>query len=157
MATKPRKPTRRTPRSSAATVAKRVEQVIDLLLCGASIIDLCRFASEQKWGLDRRSVQRYAEKARELLAESLEHDREKLLADHLTRRKSLYARALQIGDYRAALAAARDEALLMGLYPSAKVMHEGDTENPIRARLVIVEEIVNAEPASAGQTEREAA
>src|SRR5262249_36174802 len=58
----------------------------------------------------------YVRASDELLVGRLEKDRDKLLARHVAQRRALYARAVHAADYRTALAVARDEAELQGLY-----------------------------------------
>ncbi len=50
------------------------------------------------------------------MARTLGKDRAKLLARHLMQRRLLYAKALETGDWRGALAALKDEAELECLY-----------------------------------------
>ena len=57
----------------------------------------------------------------QLIAESCRSSRKKLLRRHLAQRRNLYAKAVSSGDYRTALAALRDEAELLSLYPPKKV------------------------------------
>jgi hypothetical protein len=113
--------------STDTVIAARVEEVLQLRLNGAEFYDLKAHAKEQGWDVTDRTLWRYSAAADDLLAESLEKDREKLLRRHLAQRRSLYARALQDGDYRTGLAILRDEADLHGLYPAKKVQMSGAT------------------------------
>ena len=61
----------------------------------------------KKAGKLERQVGKYITAANELIAASLEKDREKLLADHLARRRRLFAKADQVGDYSTALRCAQ--------------------------------------------------
>jgi hypothetical protein len=54
------------------------------------------------------------------MAADFEEDRHKLLVRHVAQRRALHARTMQIGDYRGALAALKDEAELQGLYDRVK-------------------------------------
>jgi hypothetical protein len=66
-------------------------------------------------------IRKYQEKADRVVWRSHENSRKKLLRRHLAQRRNLYAKAVSQGDVRAALACVRDEALLLGLYPPAKI------------------------------------
>ena len=63
----------------------------------------------------------YIARADALIAESCQASRKKLFRRHLAQRRNLFAKAVSAGDYRTALAAARDEAELEGLYPPKKI------------------------------------
>jgi hypothetical protein len=78
---------------------------------------------------------RYIARADQLIAESCRASRRKLLRRHLAQRRNLFAKALSAGDYRAALAAARDEAELEGLYAPKRVEHTGKGGGPLRFSL----------------------
>jgi hypothetical protein len=68
--------------------------------------------------LSRRQIRRYAGWAERLLAAASRTDREKALRKHKAQRQGLYARAVNKGDERTALAILADLAKLEGLYPS---------------------------------------
>jgi hypothetical protein len=108
-------------KATKAEVAKRVEETGEIRLAGAGFADIRRYAAQNGWGVSDRQLWRYIRAAGELMAKDFEEGRHKLLVRHLAQRRALYARALQIGDYRTALAVARDEAELQGLYSPRKV------------------------------------
>ena len=107
-------------KSTKATVAQRVEEVLTLRLAGAAFVEIRQNASEKGWGVGDRQLQHYIQASDELLAASLAPDRKKNLALHLAQRRLLYNRVLETGDYRTALAVLRDSAQLQDLYPSGK-------------------------------------
>lgn len=110
-----KQPGDRTP-SSEAVKRQRVEEVLTLRLNGAELHDIGDYGVEKQWNVSDRTLRRYIDEADTLLLNVLQRDREKLLGRHIAQRRSLYARAMQDGDYRAALAVLRDEAELEGLY-----------------------------------------
>ena len=133
-------------KASKATVRARVEDLARVILDGATPWQIRQYVTDQEaakappWtrpegckGLSSRQIHRYCERADALIAESYETDREKLLRRHMAQRQNLYARALQKGDDRTALAVLRDQAELQGLYPAAKVKaeHTGAKGGPI--------------------------
>jgi hypothetical protein len=112
-----------------ATIAKRVEEFVQIVLDGAEPHDLRLYVSERQadadspWArpegkrpLSDRQIRRYAARAEGVIAESCRTSRKKLLRRHLARRRNLYAKAVSAGDIRTALACLADEARLTGLY-----------------------------------------
>jgi hypothetical protein len=100
----------------AAVEAGRVQDVLVARLNGASLHDLRAFAEEKGWGkIGDAELIRLADSADDLLVESLDRDRVKVLARHVASLRTLYARALQDGDHRTALAVLKTEADLYRL------------------------------------------
>jgi hypothetical protein len=108
-------------RATKATIRQRVEEVLTLRLSGAEFWNIRQFAAEQQWGVSERQLWRYVERSDAILAEHLEADRDKIVRRHVAMRRSLYARAMQTGDWRAALAVLDCEAKLLGLFAPTKV------------------------------------
>jgi hypothetical protein len=114
-------------KATRAQVRQRVEEVLRIRLDGAEMHDIVQYAAEKGWGVGERQLWNYVRATDQLLAERLEKDRDKLLARHVAQRRALYARALNAADYRTALAVAKDEAELQGLYrPSVSVKRASD-------------------------------
>jgi hypothetical protein len=111
-------------------VARRVEEIVRIVLDGAEEgWDICEYVREKEqeagsvWALtpggkplSASQIRRYVAKADKLIAESCRASKKRQLRRHLARRRNLYAKAVSAGDYRTALAVARDEAELQGLY-----------------------------------------
>src|SRR5262245_44540262 len=106
-------------KSDRATVAKRVEEVLQLRLAGAEVWDILQYAAEQEppWNVGERQIRNYIAAGDKLLEQSLEKDRERLLNRHLAQRRALLARCLAVADFKTALAVIKDEADLLNLYP----------------------------------------
>src|SRR5262245_5408513 len=115
-------------KASKATVQARVEDILRVLLDGAQPWDVRQYVSEKEtageepWKLaegqrplSERQLRRYVVRAEKLLAESCRTSRKKLLRRHLAQRRALFARAVNQGDVRAALAVADSEAKLLDL------------------------------------------
>lgn len=119
MAKKPKKK-----KSEEATVAARVEEVLRIRLDGAQFHDVLQYASEKRWGLTDRQVRTYMRRADDLLVERREKSRKRLLAQHLARRETLYARCVNAADYRSALAMLDSSARMQGLFPDPKELKE---------------------------------
>jgi hypothetical protein len=135
-------------RAPDAELALRVEDVLHCRLNGGEFYDVRAFAKEKGWDVSDRQLWRYIGAADRLLEQSLERDRDKLFRRHLAQRRALYARALNDGDLRTALAIARDEAELHGLYPGKKVQLSGSKDEPLTLN---VEALTDAERAAAVQ------
>jgi hypothetical protein len=114
-------------KATKAEISRRVEEVLRLRLDGAEFHDVVQYAAEQGWNVRERQLWNYVRASDKLLARRLEKDRDKLLARHVAQRRALYARAVHAADYRTALAVARDEAALQGLYPPKKIAHTDPT------------------------------
>ncbi len=108
-------------KADKATVIKRTNEVLKLLLAGAEFEDIRQYASDKGWQLCDRQIRRYQEWAYKRLAKATHRDQEQLLGRHLMQRRALYARALKTNDVRTALNVLRDEASLEGLYPPTKI------------------------------------
>jgi hypothetical protein len=107
-------------KATKAEVAKRVEEILQIRLSGAEFADIRQYAAENGWNVSDRQLRRYVQDSDTLMAEGFERDRDKLFVRHVAQRRALYARTMQIGDYRTALAVAKDEAELQGLYDRLK-------------------------------------
>ena len=112
---------------------RRVEAVLRIRLDGAQFHDIRDYADapEQGWKVSDSQLRRYVRESDKLLAERLERDRDKLFARHVAQRQALFGRAINAADYRTALAVAKDEGELQGLYPPKKTAltnPEGDKE-----------------------------
>jgi hypothetical protein len=97
---------------------QRVSEVLTIRLQGAEFADIVQYAAEKQWGVNERQLWNYIQKSDELLAETMEKDREKLFNRHVAQRRALYARCMATSDYSNARGVLKDEAELLGLYPS---------------------------------------
>jgi hypothetical protein len=123
------------PPASKALVDARVNDLAQIILDGCELaFDLCAFVREKEqepgspWHLadgakplSESQIRRYRVKAEMLIGESCRASRKLLLRRHLARRRNLFAKAVNMGDVRAALACLHDEAELLGLYPPRKI------------------------------------
>jgi hypothetical protein len=112
-------------KSNKAEIEKRVKEILDLILAGAEFWEICQYASENAWNVGERQVRRYVAQAYDSVAAEIEKDRGRLINRHLAQRRSLYARCLNTGDYRTALAVLKDEAELQAMYPATELKHSG--------------------------------
>jgi hypothetical protein len=119
-------------KATKAQVEARVTGLLRLRLDGAEFWDIREYVREQEradgspWKLGEgqkplsdSQLWRYLARVDRHIADDCRASRKKRLRTHLAQRRNLYAKAVAQGDIRAALACKRDEAELLGLYPSA--------------------------------------
>lgn len=111
-----------------ALAAARVDVVLRLRLDGAQLHDVLGFSNDlgddadkarggPPWGLTPAAAEQLCDRADALLVARAEQKRDRAYAMAVARREALYARAVNAGDYSAALACLRDIAQLQGTYP----------------------------------------
>jgi hypothetical protein len=113
-----------------ATVEARTQAILQILLDGAERWDCFQFVSEQEdadavpWAmgphrkhLSTRQIENYIAEANRRIVEAGRQCTVDALEHHLSRRRNLYAKAVNQGDVGIALAVSRDEAALLDLYP----------------------------------------
>ena len=130
------------PHATDLQVQQRIAELLRIRLDGAEIWDICEYVREKVetrdqagqhigdpvWGkqpLSESQLYRYLERVKVMVAESCKQERKDLIDEHLAKRRNLYAKAVQQGDVRAALAVARDEAELLNLYPPKRTEMSG--------------------------------
>ena len=117
-------------KATKATIRARIEAVAQLILDGALPYQVRQWVSEREaageppWTipeggkpLSERQIARYAAQADALNAEEFRTKRTRMLRRHLAKRRALFARCVNSGDWRTALASLDSEARLMGLFP----------------------------------------
>jgi hypothetical protein len=132
--------------ASSAQVQLRTEELLCIILDGATSWDARAFVREKEkeagslWELPEGAkplsdsqIRRYMARADKMIAESCRASRKKLLRRHLAQRRNMYAKAISQGDIRTALAVARDEAELQGLYKPIRHEHTGKDGKPIES------------------------
>ena len=107
--------------ATKAEIQKRVEEIADLRVLGATATNVRQYAVEQGWGVSERNVYRYIAEADKLVAKAVDKNRNKLLNFHRAARRALYARCMAVSDYGNAARVLKDEAELFGLYPPKEV------------------------------------
>jgi hypothetical protein len=118
-------------KANKALVEARVTELLRIRLAGAEFWDSREFVrgKEQEDGslwklaegqkpLSDSQLWRYLARVDQAIATNGRASRRKLVRRHVAERRNLFAKAVEQGDIRAALACKRDEAELLGLYPS---------------------------------------
>lgn len=148
-----KKPERKKPagaKADAPMVQARLDEVLQLRLDGAARWDICGYVREKEaepdnaWSVARRGrplsesqIERYIQRADEIVREQAGRLREEAFARHLAQRQARYAACVLAGDNATALACLKDEAKLLDLYPAEKKRHEhsGKDGKPIEAKV----------------------
>jgi hypothetical protein len=88
-----------------------------LLLQQETYSNICHYAS-QKWGVTSRQTARYLERARHLIAQEAAIARRNEFDYQLAIRRHLYSQAYRDRNWRLCLDVLKDEAQLLGCYPT---------------------------------------
>jgi len=131
-------------KASRALTLLRVTEIVRIRLDGAKEWDVSEYVREQEttdgspWQLEEgetplcdRQIRRYIAKADQLIAGAEMSACTAEMTVHLARRESLFAKAINAGDVKAALAVLIDEAKLRGLYPPTKTQLTGKDGAPL--------------------------
>ncbi|HEX5269363.1 MAG TPA: hypothetical protein VFW33_02695 [Gemmataceae bacterium] len=118
-------------KANKALVEARVTELLRIRLDGAEFWDIREYVREKEqedgslWRLAEgqkplsdSQLWRYLARVDQAIAANGRASRRKLVRRHVAERRNLYAKAVEQGDIRAALACKRDEAELLSLYPS---------------------------------------
>jgi hypothetical protein len=124
-------------KSDKTTIRARVEEVLQIRLRGAQHADIVRHAEEQGWSVGERQLRSYIAQSDEILEETLEKDRQRLLNRHLAQRQTLYAYAFAAADYATARAILKDEAELLNLYPAKRTELTGANGGPLQTEVTM--------------------
>ena len=106
-----------------AETSRRTALVAELVIAGSRGHDVLAWsmqtdvATGRPWNVTLRACQKMVARAYAYIADDCERNRDKLMGRHVAQRQAIYRQAMAGGDYGAALAAAKDEAALQGLYP----------------------------------------
>lgn len=106
---------------------RRLEQISEWLIQGASTSEIYQYAREKGWDVCNRQIDNYISKCYDLWNETLEKNRERLLAKHIRLRERLYFDAMREKDYQnrnLALNVLKDMAALFKLYDGGIQKHE---------------------------------
>jgi hypothetical protein len=118
-------------KSTKSEILKRVEEILQIRLSGAEFVDIRQHASENGWKLSDRQLRRYIARTDDILAQTLERDRDKIFNRHIGQRRALFARAMSVSDYPTCLRILKDEAELLGLYPARSASQGPEARPPV--------------------------
>jgi len=125
-------------RADAHTAETRVDAVRVLLLKGHEDTPSLVQGIAERFGVNTRQAYNYVAKAKKQIENVGAIDRAYRLAEHIAVRRDIRRRARDAEDLRMELAAAQDEAKLLGLYPADKHSMEltGEGGGPVTFRVV---------------------
>ena len=119
-------------RNSEAVIAQRVEDIFGLVVDGQPLRVIRQYVSEScNWKADDRTLLRYKKRATKLIKERAEATCETVRETAVERLERLYARAIQRGDIRTALAVQQEIARLHGLNAPTKTELTGAGGAPL--------------------------
>jgi len=119
-------------RITRAELTTRIETVVTLVLSGLRYAEMWRFVTDKTdWLVSQRTFDRYLSKANASIEASAEKDADRQLSRTRLRLTDLYKKAINIQDYKTALAILRESNKLYGLYPPEKHEHTGADGGPI--------------------------
>lgn len=99
-------------RKPAALVAVRQEEVLRLMVKGMPTKEICVIIAD-KYGVGRAAIEKDITAAYKYLKENIERKIGDVVSVHVMRYEKIYDEAMQIGDFRSAIAALKEiEALL---------------------------------------------
>ncbi len=110
----PKKPAKK---AMKAETYRRVDEVFRILLQGGEFHDIQDYAKGAEWGVSDSQLRRYMTEALALCATAAEKNRDIIMGRHLLTLRAILARAMEAGDWRAALAGLKHEAELLSLFP----------------------------------------
>jgi len=94
----------------------RVDKILDLVVAGLTTREIGQYVDDKTdWGIGRRTIDRLIARARDVVAEQAEPHRKYALNLALRRLDMLFARSLQINDFKACLAVERERIALLKL------------------------------------------
>jgi hypothetical protein len=139
-------------KATRAIMLLRVTEIVRIRLDGAQSYDVTEYVAEKEreegspWHLaegetplSRRQIERYVQKADRIIVAAGVSDANAALAVHLARRENLFAKAVNAGAIRDALAVLIDMAKLTALYPAERHELTGRGGAALQATLTTVE------------------
>ena len=94
----------------------RADQVLDLVVAGLTRREIIKWVdTKSEWKIKTRQVDRLIARAHEMLEATAQPHRERELAKAIRRLDMLFARSLQINDYKACLAVEKERIALLKL------------------------------------------
>ena len=108
------------------TVNQRVILIANMLVEGKSRSSIIHYSSDN-WNIGERQVDKYISKAREIITKETIRNLEFDYAKAIKRYEDLYRKALEIEDYRLALAVNKEISNLQGLN-KVQIEHSGNIE-----------------------------
>lgn len=113
-------------KSTQHIVEQRVKVVAKLLITGKSSEDIVHFSSVE-WAVGERQTEKYIQKARVLISQSVKKEINYDYAKAIMRFEDLYVSCIERKDFRTALAVNKELASLQALY-KCQIEHSGQVQ-----------------------------
>jgi hypothetical protein len=114
-------------KSTAAEIERRVSDIYPLVVSGLPLRDIRRYVTDKcDWTADSRTIERYMAKARAIIHEKADYDREEKLSEALAFLEDMRGRSAAKGETRTAIAAQRELNDLLGLKAPTKTEQSGE-------------------------------
>lgn len=114
-----------TKKSDAATIDRRVDHIVELILAGKSTSNIMRDVSVKRWNITTRQVSSYIARAREEIRARGEFDKVDEFGKAIARREAVYREAMTKGDLATARAVIADICKQFGIDGPIHVKVEG--------------------------------
>jgi len=105
--------------SSKKEINERILEISKMLMNELTTPEILQKASE-KWGISDRQTRTYIRRCYDLWHKDFEKKRKRNLDYHLAKRADIYKQAYNKKQWNICLEIIKDEAKLMGIYPSEK-------------------------------------
>lgn len=112
------------PKSSKHIVEARVKEVAKLLITGKSSEELVHYSSEN-WSIGERQAEKYLQKARALITQSVKKEINFDYAKAIMRYEELYKLSFERKDYKTAMSIIKEITALQGLN-KLQIEHAGE-------------------------------
>lgn len=134
------------PKSTSVETEARISKVYEMLISGAKRAEILQYATKKEWGVDDRQVDNYIARAKHAISQQSEVKRNYILGTARARLNLLFYRALNIQDYKTALAVQKEINALEGLNAPQKIeiSWQDQAVADIRAGLVTFEALAEA-------------
>jgi len=130
-------------KATNAEASQRTRAVYEKLVQGASRAEILQYVAKEAWGINERSIDYYIQRATKKLEKEAAPAREIELGKAKARLAMLFARSLQIKDYKGALAIQKEINTLLGLNAPARQEHTGKDGGPLD---IVIKGYVNVSP-----------
>lgn len=133
-------------KASVSEIEERVSRVYELLISGAKRADILQYATKKAWGVEDRQVDNYIARAKEEITRLARIDRDYALGAARARLNLLFYRALNIQDFKTALAVQKEINALEGFNAPKKIeiSWQDQAVSDIRAGSVTFEALAEA-------------
>lgn len=110
------KPAGERKKATNATIRRRIQEVLKLIIRGATRAQIIEYAEEKGWGLQERQISTYVERAREMIESEIKVERTYVVSLAIARYEALIQDAWEEKDFKTVNAALRELSRIQGNY-----------------------------------------